>query len=78
MNIEDDFIDGMNKKVPDPVDDAAKHDIKKAVVEICWDAEKTIQLSGNAIDFVQLGPKLVPQLLSRFATFYPIFEFLTS
>ena len=34
----------MNNEVTDPVDDAAKHDIKKAVVEICWDAEKTIQL----------------------------------
>ena len=34
----------MNKEVTDPVDDAAKHDIEKAVVEIFGDAEKTIQL----------------------------------
>ena len=59
MNIEVDFIDGMNKEVTDPIDDAAKHDIEKAVVKICGDAEKTIQLSGNAINFVQLGPNLV-------------------
>ncbi len=44
MYIEDDFIDGMDKEVTDPVDDAAKHDIEKAVMEICGDAEKTIQL----------------------------------
>ena len=69
MNIEDDFIDGMNKEVTDQVDDAAKHDIKKAVVEICWDAEKAIQLSRNAIDFVQLGPNMVPHLLCRVAIF---------
>ena len=56
MNIEDDFIDGMNKEVTDQVDDAAKHDIKKAVVEICW-------------DFVQLGPNLVPHLLRKVAIF---------
>ena len=73
MNIEDEFIDGMNKEVTDQVDDAAKHDIKKAVVEICWDAEKTIQLSGNAIDFVQLSPNLVPHLLCRVAIFIIVF-----
>ena len=60
----------MNKEVTDPVDDAGKHDIKKAVVEICWDAQKTIQLSGNAKDFVQLGPNLVPHLLCRVAIFF--------
>ena len=69
MNIQDDFIDGINKEVTDPVDDAAKHDIEKAVVEICGDAEKTIQLSRNAINFVQLGPNPVPHLLCRVAIF---------
>ena len=69
MYIDDDFIDGMNKEVTDPVDDASKHDIEKAVVEICGDAEKTIQLSRNAINFVQLGPNLVPHLLCRVAIF---------
>ena len=59
----------MNKEVTDPVHDAAKHDIKKAVVQTCWDVEKKIQLSGNAIDFVQLGPNLVPHLLCRVAIF---------
>ena len=62
----------MIMEVVDPVDDAAKHDIKKAVVEICWDAEKAIQLSGNAIDFVQLGQNLVPQLLFGVAIFTSI------
>ena len=52
----------MNKEVTDPVDDASKHDIEKAVVEICGDTEKTIQLGGYAINFVQLGPNLVPHL----------------
>ena len=59
----------MDGEVADPVDDAAKHDIEKAVVEICGDTEKTIQLSENAIDFVQLGPNLVPHLLCRVAIF---------
>ena len=44
MNIVDDFKEGIYKEVTDPVDDAAKHDREEAVVEICWDAEKTIQL----------------------------------
>ena len=59
----------MNKEVTDPVDDAAKHEVEKAVVEICGQAEKIIQLSGNAINFVQLGPNLVPHLLCRVAIF---------
>ena len=67
MDIEDDFIDGRNKEVTDPVDDAVKYDIEKAVGEICGDAEKMIQLSGNAINFVQLDPNLVPHLLCRVA-----------
>ena len=69
MYIENDFIDEMKKELTDPVDNASKHDIEKAVVEICVDAEKTIQLSGNAINFVQLGPNLVPHLLCRVAIF---------
>ena len=59
----------MDKEVTDPVDDAAKHDIEKAVVDIFGDAEKTIQLSGNAINFVQLGPYLVAHLFCRVAIF---------
>ena len=43
-NIEDDFTDGLNKEVTDPVDDAAIHDIEKAVVEIHWDDDKMIKL----------------------------------
>ena len=43
-NIEDDFTDGLNKEVTDPVDDAAIHDIEKAVVEIHEDDEKIIKL----------------------------------
>ncbi len=39
MDIEDDFTDGMNMEVIDPVDDAAKYDIEKAVVEIRDDDE---------------------------------------
>ena len=69
MNIEYDFIYGMYMEVVDSVDDATKYDIEKAVVEICGDAEKTIQLSGNAINFVQLCPNLVPHLLCRVAIF---------
>ena len=65
MNIEDDFIDGMYKEVTDPVDDAAKHDVEKAVMEICWDAKKTIQLSGNVIAFCSACPKAVPHLLCK-------------
>ena len=60
MNIVDDFKEGIYKEVTDPVDDAAKHDIEKDVGEISGDAEKTIQLGGNAIHFVQLDPNLVP------------------
>ena len=45
MNIEDDFIDEINKEVTYPVDDAAKHDVEKAVLEISGEAEKIIQLS---------------------------------
>ena len=37
-NIEDVFIDGLNKEVTDPVDDAAIHDIEKAVVDIYWES----------------------------------------
>ena len=37
-------MDGLNKEVTDPVDDAAIHDIKKAVVEIHGDDEKIIKL----------------------------------
>ena len=44
MYIENDFIDKMKKEDTDPVDDASEHDIQKAVVEICGDAEKIIQL----------------------------------
>ena len=44
MNIEYDFIYGMNMEVVDSVDDAAKYDIEKAVVEICEDDETMIQL----------------------------------
>ena len=44
MDIEEDFTDGMNMEVIDPVDDAAKHDIEKAIVEICEDDEIIIQL----------------------------------
>ena len=44
MDIEDDFTDGMNIEVIDPVDDAAKYDIEKAVVEIHEDDETIIQL----------------------------------
>ena len=69
MYIENDFTDEMKKEVTDPVDDPSKLDIEQAVVEICWDAEKTIQLSGNGINFVQLGPNLVPHLLCRVAIF---------
>ena len=69
MYIENDFIDKMKKEDTDPVDDASEHDIQKSVVEICGDAEKTIQLSRNAINFVQLGPNLVPHLLCRVAIF---------
>ena len=43
-NIEHAFIDGLNKEVTDPVDDAAIHDIEKAVVEIHGDDEKIIKL----------------------------------
>ena len=43
-NIEDDFTDGLNKEVTDPVDDAAIHDIEKAVVEIHRDDDKMIKL----------------------------------
>ena len=32
MYIEDDFIDGMDKEVTDPVDDASKHDIEKVAI----------------------------------------------
>ena len=46
VKIEDDFIDGINNEVTEQVDYAAKHDIKKAVVDIFWDTEKAIQLSG--------------------------------
>ncbi len=40
MNIEDDFIDGMNMEVIDPADDAAKYSIKKAaddatIIQLC-------------------------------------------
>ena len=69
MYIENDFIDEMKKEDTDPIDDASEHDIQKAVVEICGDAEKTIRLSRNAIYFVQLGPNLVPRLLCRVAIF---------
>ena len=34
----------MNMEVIDPVDDAAKYDIEKAVVEICEDDVTMIQL----------------------------------
>ena len=44
MNIEDDFIDGMNMEVIDPADDAAKYDIEKAVLDIPEDDETIIQL----------------------------------
>ena len=44
MNIEYDFIYGMNMEVVDSVDDAAKYDIEKAVVEIREDDETIIQL----------------------------------
>ena len=40
MDIEDDFTDGMNMEVVDPVDDAEIYDIEKAVVEIHGDDEK--------------------------------------
>ena len=44
MIIEDDFIDRMNKEVTDAVDDAAIHDIEKAVVKILRDDDKMIKL----------------------------------
>ena len=44
MDIEDDFIDRLNKEVTDPVDDATIHDTEKAVVEIHGDDEKMIKL----------------------------------
>ena len=44
MNIEDYFIDGINMEVIDPVDDAAKYDIERVVVEIRKDDEKIMQL----------------------------------
>ena len=44
MNIEYDFIHGMNIEVVDSVDDAAKYEIEKAVVEKCEDDETMIQL----------------------------------
>ena len=43
-NIEDDFTDGLNKEVTDPVDDAVIHIIEKAVVEIHADDEKIMKL----------------------------------
>ena len=44
MNIEYDFINEMNMEVVDSVDDAAKYDIKKAVVEVCEDDATMIHL----------------------------------
>ncbi len=44
MNIEDDFVDGMNMEVMDPGDDAAKYNIEQAIVEICEDDVTMIQL----------------------------------
>ena len=70
MYIENDFIDEMKKELTDPVDNASKHDIEKAVVEICGDTEKTIKLSGNAINFLQLGPNLVPHLPDTLCPIY--------
>ena len=45
-NIEEDFEDRMKKELTDPenVDDAAMHDTEKPCVEICVNAEKTVQL----------------------------------
>ena len=44
MNIDEYFIDGINMEVIDPVDDAAKYDIEKAVLEIPEDDETITQL----------------------------------
>ena len=44
MNIECDFIYGMNMEAVDSVDDAAKYDIEKDAVEIREDDETIIQL----------------------------------
>ena len=44
MNIEYDFIHGMNIEVVDSVDDAAKYDIEKDVVEVHEDDKTIIQL----------------------------------
>ena len=44
MNIDDYFIDGINMEVIDPVDDAAKYDIERVVVEIRKDDETIMQL----------------------------------
>ena len=44
MDIEDDSTDGMKMEIIGPIDDAAKYDIEKAVLEIREDDETIIQL----------------------------------
>ena len=44
MNIEYDFIYGVNMEVVDSVDDAAKYDIEEAALEIYEEDKTMIQL----------------------------------